>query len=128
MVAHRSVSLRWGVSFVMAFGILASADCGGDSGSNNASMPSDTLRLDALTDIEKGTLCDFSAQKYGGYGHSLDCGGGLTLSANNSKDECIREWPTACAKTVADYKQCATDTSCADPMAASCLQILEACP
>ncbi len=66
-----------------------------------------------LTPAEQVTLCDFNAAKFGGYGEELDCGGRKSISgAFDSQAECLAEWPTTCAVTVAAYEQCSNSFTC----------------
>src|SRR4029079_1426833 len=87
---------------MFAAGVLA-VGCGGSSGGGGGTGASGVpsgKRLDSLTDAEKGLLCDWTNAKLGGYGMSVDCGGGLSLDAEASQADCIADAPTSCAATV----------------------------
>jgi hypothetical protein len=97
---------------------------GGTTGATTSGVQG-SKRLDALTADEKKKLCDFQAQKFGGYGHSVDCGGGNSLDADASQADCVSQWPTNCAMTVSQAETCTKDVSCADPIPTSCLPLLQ---
>jgi hypothetical protein len=80
-------------------------------------------RLDALTTAEKQALCDWQAARYGGYGQSIDCGGGLSIG-DVEQAWCVSDLPTTnCAETVSQYETCVRDRSCTDVVPASCLPL-----
>ena len=111
-----------------ASGTASGGTTGGGSGGTSGSTTSGvqgTKRLDALTADEKKKLCDFQAQHFGGYGKSIDCGGGLTLDADASQAECVSAWPTNCAMTVSQAEACSRDAKCSDPLPDSCAPIFE---
>ncbi len=111
---------------IVLLGCGSSGGAGSDSGtSSTTSGVSGSKRLDALTNDEKGKLCDFTAAHFGGYGKSIDCGGGNTLDAAASQAECIAAAPTACAATVAQAEQCLTAQSCANPLPPACVPIFQ---
>jgi hypothetical protein len=103
---------------------------GGSTGSGGSSGPTSSgvqgsKRLDALTTDEKKKLCDFEAQRFGGYGQSIDCGGGNSLDADPSQQDCISNWPTTCAATVNQAEACSKDATCANPIPQSCAAIFQ---
>jgi hypothetical protein len=80
-----------------------------------------TKRLDALNMTEKQMFCDWTALHFGGYGMSITCPDGVTtLDADPSRADCVSAFPTMCAVTVAQGEQCTKDSSCTDPIPASC--------
>jgi hypothetical protein len=107
----------------------AGAGPGGATGSGGAggmstSGVTGTKRIDALTTAEKQQLCDWTAQHFGGYGNSIDCGNGNSLSADSSQAYCVSSTPTNCPMTVSAYETCVNDTSCSDLLPASCAPLL----
>jgi len=111
-----------------ASGTASGGTTGGGSGGTSGSTTSGvqgSKRLDALTTDEKKKLCDFQAQHFGGYGKSIDCGGGLTLDADASQADCVSQWPTNCAMTVSQAEACTRDAKCSDPLPESCAPIFE---
>jgi hypothetical protein len=109
----RSGAVRAFFSAVIAAAVLASA-CGGDGAGASSGVAGDK-RLDSLTADEKAKLCDWGAAKFGGYGHTTDCGDGYSISAVESQAACVAGLPEECDKTVADVEQCANDVSCQNP-------------
>jgi hypothetical protein len=100
--------------------------CGGSGGgAPGASGVASGKRLDTLTDAEKAQLCDWTNAKLGGYGGSIDCGGGLTLDAKPSQAACVAGLPTTCAATVAQAEACANAQSCANLVPAECAPLLQ---
>jgi hypothetical protein len=90
---------------------------GGTSGSSGTSGTSGTTAeecgvsgtktLAAVSDAEKGTICDCTNQLEGGYGKSFACDGGLTLSNKKDQAACIAAWTPCTNATVADGVACA---------------------
>jgi hypothetical protein len=104
----------------------ASGSTGGSGGgAPTTSGVQGSKRLDSLTLDEKKKFCDFQAAHFGGYGQSIDCGGGTTVDAAPSQADCLAKWPTTCAATVTQGEACGRDISCADPIPASCGPILQ---
>jgi hypothetical protein len=105
---------------VVMLGALA-IGCGGSSGSGGgASGVPSGKRLDSLTDAEKASFCDWANAKLGGYGKSVDCGGGLTLDADASQADCVAQAPTSCAATVAQGEACLNAQSCSNLLPSQC--------
>ena len=100
---------------------------GGGGGAPTSSGVSGSKRLDALTTTEKQMICDWAAAHFGGYGHVIDCGGGVTLTADDSQAECVAGAPTNCALTVSQYEPCISEASCSNPLPAACLQFIDTC-
>jgi hypothetical protein len=105
-------------------GGTTSGGSGGTTGSTTSGVQG-SKRLDALTADEKKKLCDFQAQHFGGYGKSIDCGGGNTLDADASQAECVSQWPTSCAMTVSQAEACSRDATCDDFIPASCAPLFD---
>jgi hypothetical protein len=61
-----------------------------------------------LTPREKGMLCDWGADLYGGYGETHTCADGTNAHAPPSRDQCVGEVLTVCPATVAEFEACAT--------------------
>lgn len=112
---------------LFAVGTLA-AGCGGSSGGGGtgASGVASSKRLDSLTDAEKASLCDWTNAKLGGYGMSVDCGGGLTLDADASQAECVASAPTNCSATVGQLEACANAMSCSNLIPNECAPLISA--
>ena len=70
---------HWARVVVLGIGI-ASCGGGGDAGGTGpgASGLEKSTTWSSLTTAEKGTLCDWVAAKFGGYGMTIDCGNGMT--------------------------------------------------
>jgi len=107
-----------------ASGGTTGAGSGGTSGSSTSGVQG-SKRLDALTTDEKKKLCDFQAQHFGGYGHSIDCSDGTSLSADDSQADCVSQWPTTCSMTVTQAEACTKDSTCADPIPDSCAPLFQ---
>jgi hypothetical protein len=103
-------------------GTTGSGGAGGAGGATSG--VTGTKRIDALTTTEKQQLCDWTAQHFGGYGMSIDCGNGNSLSADASQAYCVSSTPTNCPMTVSAYETCVNDTSCSDLLPASCAPLL----
>jgi hypothetical protein len=98
---------------------------GGAGGAPATSGVTGTKRIDSLTTAEKQKICDFAAAQFGGYGKTIDCGGGTTLSADPDQASCVAGAPTSCAVTVSEYETCLHSVSCSDPLPASCSGLLQ---
>jgi hypothetical protein len=72
-------------------------------------LPS-TKRLADLTSAEFGLLCDWTANLFGGYGQTIDCGSSLGRFgfAPYNQAECLNKlvFPSNCATTVANWENC----------------------
>jgi hypothetical protein len=66
-----------------------------------------TKTLAAVSDAEKGTICDCTNELEGGYGKSFACDGGVTLSNKKDQAACIAAWTPCTNATVADGIACA---------------------
>ena len=113
---------------VVMLGMLA-LGCGGSSGGGGSGVTG-SKRIDSLTDAEKAKECDWTAGKLGGYGHSTDCGGGITLDAPSSQAYCVSTAPTNCAATVSQYEACISAQSCSNPLPSQCAPLIDqnTCP
>jgi hypothetical protein len=121
--------MRWkkfGVVVILALGI---ASCGGDGGETGpgASGLEKSKTWSALTPAERAMLCDWEATKAGGYGTSVDCGNGTSISAYPSQQACVDNFPATCGARVADFEACARDSSCATGIFAPSCAPLAAC-
>lgn len=115
------------IAVMLGVGMLA-VGCGsssGGGGGNGASGVASGKRLDALTDAEKAMLCDWQANKLGGYGMSVDCGGGLTIDAEPSQAECVSSAPTSCAATVGQAEACSNAMSCSNLIPNECAPLFQ---
>ena len=113
----------------VTLGMLA-LGCGGSSGGGSSSGVTGSKRIDSLTDAEKVSICDWTANKLGGYGHVTDCGNGLTLDAPTSQADCTSTAPTNCAATVSQYEACLNAQTCANPLPSQCAPLIDqnTCP
>jgi hypothetical protein len=109
---------------------IALASCGEGGGGPGASGPGasgleKSRTWSSLTTAEKGTLCDWVAARFGGYGMTMDCGNGTGIASNSSQQACIDALPATCGATVDAYEQCATDATCeTGPFPPSCAPLL----
>jgi hypothetical protein len=106
-----------GAGFVFVVGTLG---CGGDDSGSGLDK---AKKLTTLTAPERKQLCDWVNQKLGGYGHATECGGGVTLKADSSLEECLTLWsalPALCAATVGDEEACFNHKSCDNPNPVEC--------
>lgn len=91
----------------LAAALAALGGCG--SGSSSTSGPAGTDRskqITAVTDTEKGALCDWFVGMVGGYGATPTCADGY-IEAPPTKDECVSTFPN-CAVTVGQFEDCIT--------------------
>jgi hypothetical protein len=112
---------------------LGSFGCGGgDSGGLGASGLDKGKKLTKLTDDEKKQLCDWKAQKYGGYGQNITCTyrddpEPVTILGEMSQDICVAElpWPDeSCAVTVGGVEDCTNSISCSNRVPSPCKPVL----
>jgi hypothetical protein len=111
-----------------AAGAAGTTGAGGQGGAGAVPASSGvtgTKRLDALTTAEIAKICDWSAAHFGGYGQTVDCGDGSSLSSDSDQATCISMAPKSCALTVSQYETCVHDTSCSDPLPPSCAALLQ---
>jgi len=107
---------------LLGVGMLAAgcSSSSGGGGGNGASGVASNKRLDSLTDAEKAAFCDYANGKLGGYGMSVDCGGGLTLDADASQADCVSSAPTNCSATVGQAEACINAMSCSNLLPSQC--------
>jgi hypothetical protein len=88
--------------------------CGSDLGpplpdpGPSSGLDRGTLFVD-LTQNQAGSFCDWMAGRFGGYGRGVTCVDGSTLSARQSKAQCVNDWATAsksCPLSVGDFEDC----------------------
>lgn len=68
-------------------------------------------RVDALSDDEQVTLCDWDAVVRGGYCNSIACPNGSTFSNAANRAECLDQLAAPCAATVAELEACVKKVS-----------------
>jgi len=117
---------RMSSRLVLLLACLSSLGCSGkvspearaDSGTSTGDAGTPSSRtIGALTTAEKAALCDWTAAKFGGYGKSITCAGDIGTGGPESRDDCLRNWPTdACTATVTQYESC-VDVITRDPCA-----------
>lgn len=61
----------WGLGVALGFAL---GGCGGDDGPAASSGVEGTKQLSTLSNDEIGTVCDWLADHYGGYGKKINCG------------------------------------------------------
>jgi hypothetical protein len=71
-----------------------------------ASGVTTTKTVGALTDGEKGTLCDWSTGRYGGYGCKATCDGGISYTNKKDQAACKASFKSTCPATVAQAEEC----------------------
>src|SRR5579872_5795558 len=123
MVRTGTVRQGWQttLAMVVAAAGLAVGGCGGGTG---ASGVASDKRIDSLSPAERGALCDYQAGRFGGYGKSMDCGGGLSIDAPDSQAACVAQFPPTCAATVADFEACENQISCSNVIPPACASLL----
>lgn len=82
--------------------LLVSAACGGGDG--GAPGVNGAKQISAVTEAEKASLCDWFAEKLGGYGAPSTCAEGF-VEAPPTKAECTSDFPS-CAVTVSQFQDC----------------------
>jgi hypothetical protein len=93
------------VAMVVSLTIAAPACGGGDGGD----APYDAKRLPELTDAEKEQLCDWEAEKDGGYGKMMECSQGYTVKTSVDRAACLKAGNKEifhCDFPVSQYKAC----------------------
>lgn len=126
---------------VLAINLFVSA-CGGSGGSDGAgaSGVDGAKKLTALTDAEKGTLCDWMVGRAGSYGNPGTCdrtqpAATSPFLAYDDQAACVADSPdatfTTCQATVAQLEACVkTLPACAtltDSSNSSACAILSSC-
>jgi hypothetical protein len=84
-------------------------ESGGTGANGGASNPPDldpNADIAALTDEQKGELCDWYVSLYGGYGVTTQCGGGSSTRTPDTRDQCVGLTTFPCPVTVAEYEAC----------------------
>jgi hypothetical protein len=99
-----TASHAWLLTLLMA-GALALAACG--DGADGPPLPVASDRpIMTLTTAELGQLCDWTADRFGGYGKEIKCSDG-TRSARESQAECLGDLNAAtCKATAGDVEAC----------------------
>ena len=98
--------------------VVGSGSCGGGDGGGTPAATSGVDRSkvwSGLTTAEKGTVCDWVASLYGGYGKTIDCHNGQTVGSTANQQACIDSVPSTCAATVGDVEDCSKQAMCPDP-------------
>lgn len=111
---------------------LGTPGCGGgDSGGIGASGLDKGKKLTELTDDERKQLCDWKAQKYGGYGKNTTCtypeGEEITINGEFSQQLCVFDLPSEgedCTVTVGDAEACTNAISCSNRVPSQCKPVL----
>jgi len=80
-------------------------------------------RLDQLTLAQKAAYCDWTASRYCGYGHLVDCGDGNYLGVTSQADCVANMENTVCASTVSENEACEIQASCGDLFPDICLAV-----
>jgi hypothetical protein len=111
---------------------LGSPGCGGgDSGGIGASGLDKGKKLTELTDDERKQLCDWKAQKYGGYGQNMTCkypeGEELVIYGEREQLTCVTMLPFEgqdCTATVGDVEACTNAITCNNRVPSQCKPVL----
>lgn len=88
---------------VLALAALASA-CGGSSSSSGPAGVDSSKQVSAVSEADKGSLCDWFVGMVGGYGATSACAD-ADLEAPPSKTDCMDTFPT-CDVTIALLEDC----------------------
>jgi hypothetical protein len=99
---------RQGLAATLALAAALALGCGGGGGKGSESDNPDAP-LSALTEAERGDLCDFMAGLYGGYGKAFVCQGQTVDQGPANRAACLQEVATwNCAATVGQFESCFT--------------------
>ena len=100
--------------FVVVALALGAGSCGGDGGDSGAgaSGVEKSKRWSELTNDERGALCDWGSEAFGGYGKMMDCG----ASSAESQQACIDSVPATCNATVGEMETCLKQFVCPTPL------------
>jgi len=120
MKAWTAFATRWLGCASFGFVVACGDDGGTASGSGSIGVEG-SKQVSTLTSAELGKICDYAASKLGGYGNTIECGGGQSLrSPYADQAECIADSPSNCSVTVAQYERCINDQSCMAIIPESC--------
>jgi len=110
---ERTVSLgRYQMRFLTVLTLCSALGCSSagnetpsaDSGVGPSGVPSKPV--DQLTTMERAKLCDWLAEKWGGYAYDKDCAGGTGVGFHADQQTCLSAmFKHPCA--VATFEQCA---------------------
>jgi len=84
--------------------VLSMSACGGTGTSPGPSGVDSSKQVSAVTDADKGALCDWFAGMVGGYGATSTCAD-AALEAPPDKASCMSDFPN-CAVTIAVFESC----------------------
>src|SRR6185436_9396560 len=103
-------------SILVTLSGLASACGGSDAPASNGSGGAMTMSppmldssedIAALSDADKGALCDWISAEYGGYGAVTECKGGMGSVINyTDRAECVTSLHYNCVVAVAQLETC----------------------
>jgi hypothetical protein len=103
LVSFRSLAS----AFVLCVPFFAVACSSGGSASGSVSVPEST-KLTALSDADRGDLCDWASSQFGGYGKKKSCEGSDASMGFDSKQACtddLKKYGASCEATVGDYEK-----------------------
>jgi hypothetical protein len=85
----------------------AVADAGTDAGVTHAPIDPNRM-IGALTDDEWAKMCDWEAERLGGYGHGPDCDANFTVMAPRDQTTCVAAVRITfpCDLIVSDFEAC----------------------
>jgi hypothetical protein len=114
--------------FALAFGLCIAA-CGGKTGGEEESIsPGSGIerskRVNALTEAERATLCDFAIARLGGYGTFRNCGNNLGFRTPKDQKACVATSKKPCEATVGDVESCSEQLSCENLFPSACSPLL----
>lgn len=92
--------------FATAFALVlfSAAGCGGGGGAGGPANVDTSQQISAVSESDKSDLCDWFADKMGGYGTEPSCGQAF-LSAPPDHASCMTDFPV-CAVTVGQFESC----------------------
>jgi hypothetical protein len=122
-------------SFFVAASLAACSS--GSSGSSGPNVDS-SKRVAMLSTDEQKTVCDWIAQQWGGYGHSVTCdaGGGFSVMISapwTNQTGCLAQFaqvPAGCPATVGQASACyqqGAQTACAPMQSSTCITLQQQC-
>ena len=90
-------------TMAVALAVMTAA-CGGGGAGNGPAGVDRNKQVSAVTDADKGSVCDWFAPMVGGYGATPSCAEWL-ISAPPDKATCTSEFPV-CEVTVGELEDC----------------------
>jgi len=101
------------VASLLAVGIATlAAGCSDEAEPGSSGVPAE-IRLAETTPAQQAALCDWVAERQGGYGFTKQCDDGSTASAPADRAECLadNQGLADCPVTVGQFEACARELS-----------------